>query len=391
MTDYRKEAEQLLEELIENRRHIHQAPELGMETSKTAAFVTEKLRSYDIEPVPCGRNGVSAVLGQGGRVILLRADMDALPMDEQSGLPFAAPSGACHSCGHDMHTAMLLAAAKLLKRHEAELKGRVKFMFQPGEELLAGAASMIEDGILEDPHVDAAVAVHVAAGMPHAVPGIISFKRDYSTFSGDFVKVTVIGKQAHGSTPELGVDAINIAAHIVTGVQELITREVSNTERSIVLVGKIHGGDSCNTQAGTCVLEISVRAASAERRAFLKERVRDISISIAKAFRGSAEVEFVYGMPPLYNHPDMCACIPGYAAELLGAENVRELTDFTGTEDFTAVAELVPSIFLHLGAGSLAGEGVTLHSPAVLFDESVMPVGAAVYAYTAARWLEEHR
>ncbi|MBR4149965.1 MAG: amidohydrolase [Firmicutes bacterium] len=391
MTDYKREAEAMASEIIENRRTVHGFAELGLETVKTAAFVEEKLKSYGIEPVRCGKNGVSAVIGQGGSVLLLRADMDALPMKEQSGLPFASQGDACHSCGHDMHTAMLLAAAKLLKAHESELAGRVKLMFQPGEELLAGAAEMIAAGIMEEPHVDAAVAIHVAAGTPHAVPGLISFKRDYSTFSGDFVKVTVIGKQAHGSTPELGVDAINIAAHIVTGLEELISREVSNTERSVVLVGKIYGGDSCNTQSGICVLETSVRAASAERRAFLKQRVREISEGIAAAFRGRAEVENVYGMPPLYNHPDMCACVPGYAAELLGRENVNELRDFTGTEDFTAVAELVPSIYLHLGAGSQAGEGVTLHSPNILFDESVMPTGAAVYAHVAARYLEEHQ
>jgi len=390
MTDYLAEARAIASEITEYRRTIHGYAELGLETVKTADYVEGKLRSFGIEPKRCGRNGVTAVIGHGGKVLLLRADMDALPMQEQSGLPFAATNGACHSCGHDTHTAMLLAAARLLKEHEDELEGRVKLMFQPGEELLAGAVEMISAGILEDPHVDAAIAMHLTSGTPVARPGLISYKRDYSTFSGDFVKVTAIGKQAHGSTPEAGVDAINIAGHIITALEELIAREVSNTERSVVLVGKIYGGDSCNTQAGSCVLEVSVRAASAERRAFLKQRVKEISEGIAAAFRGSAEVEYVYGMPPLYNHPLMCDSVPGYVAEILGEDGLCEVHDYSGTEDFTAVAERVPSIMLFLGAGSAAGEDVTMHNAKILFDESVFPVGAAVYAHAAARFLEEH-
>ncbi len=393
MTDYRKEAEAIKAEIIENRRAVHQFAELGLDMPKTAAFIEEKLRSYGIEPRRYGKCGVSAVVGpeDTGKVIMIRGDMDALPMPEQTGLPFAATNGNCHSCGHDFHCTMLLAAAKLLKAHESELKGRVKFMFQPGEEVLGGANEMIAAGLLEDPHVDAAVGMHVSSGGEHCELGRITFKSGYSTFSGDFVQVTVHGKQSHGSTPEKGVDAINIAAHIVTGLEELISREISNTERSVVLVGKIAGGDSCNTQAGTCVLDISVRAASAERRSFLKQRIKEISEGIAAAFRGTADVVYVYGMPPMYNDPAMAECIPSYAAEIVGADKVEELHEFGGTEDFTAVAEKVPSVFLHLGTGAIAGRDISHHNPKIIFDEDALPIGAAVYAHVAARYLEEHR
>ncbi len=398
MTDYRREAEAMFDEIVGFRRTVHGYAELGLDTPRTAAFIEEKLRSFGIEPSRCGENGVVAIIGKGpeeggepgGKVLLLRADTDALPMAEATGLPYAAVNGNCHSCGHDLHAAMLLGAAKLLKAHESELKGRVKLMFQPGEEVLGGASDMIAHGLLEAPAVDAAIGMHVSSGGETSELGLVTFKRDYSTFSGDFVKVTVHGKQSHGSAPENGVDAINIAAHIVTGLEELISREVSNAERSVVLVGKIYGGDSCNTQAGTCVLEISVRAASAERRSFLKQRIREISDGLAAAFRGSAETEYVYGQPPMFNEASMCDCVPGYAAEVVGEEKVRELFKFGGTEDFTAVAERVPSVYLHIGAGSIAGEGVTHHNPHIIFDERVLPLGAAVYANCAARYLEEH-
>lgn len=391
MTDYRKDAEAIREEIVENRRAVHGYAELGLDLPKTAALVMEKLRSYGYEPQLCGKSGVTATVGQGGKVILLRGDMDALPMPEQTGLPFAATNGNCHSCGHDLHTAMLLGAARLLKEHESELKGRVKFMFQPGEEVLGGALEMIEAGLLEDPHVDVAMGMHVTAGGEISDLGLITYKRDYSTYSGDMVKITVNGKNAHGSSPEKGVDAINVAAHIVTALEALHSREITSKEYAMVLTGKIYGGDSCNTEAGTCTLEVSVRACSEEARAFLLQRVKEISEGIAATFRAEAVVDHVYGMPSMYNAPEMCDCVPGYCEELLGKEKVLELHQTGGTEDFTAVAARVPSVYLHIGAGSLAGKDITSHNPTILFDEDVLPIGSAVYAHVAARYLEEHQ
>jgi amidohydrolase len=391
MIEFLKEAENMKEEIVKNRRTLHQFAELGLDLPKTSAFVIDQLKSYGYEPQRCGKSGVTAVCGKSGKVILLRGDMDALPMKEETGLPFAAENGNCHSCGHDLHTAMLLAAAKILKQHESDLKGRVKFMFQPGEEVLGGADEMIKNGLLENPKVDFAVGLHTSSGHGEfSEVGKITYKSGYSTFSGDCIRITVHGKQAHGASPETGIDAINIAAHIITGLEELNCREVSNVERSIVLVGMIHGGDSCNTEAGTCVMEASVRAASQERRDFLKQRVKEISEGIALAFRGSAEVDFVYGMPPMYNDPALCSCIPGYLREMLGDDMVEELHEFGGTEDFTAVASRVPSVYFHIGTGSLAGPDVTHHNPKVLFDEDALSVGAAVYCQSAYRFLQEH-
>lgn len=391
MIDYKKEAMEIKDEIIANRRQIHANPELGLDLPKTVEFVMEKLRSYGYDPQPCGRGGVVAMAGQGGKVMLLRGDMDALPMYEETGLPFASKVEACHSCGHDMHAAMLLGAARLLKAHESELKGRVKFMFQPGEEILGGAEEMIKNGLMENPKVDVAMGMHTSSGHPRGDDvGKIYYFDGYSTFSGDYLRIDVIGKQAHGASTYRGVDAINIAAHIVVALQDILAREIPTLEPGVVLVGKIYGGSSCNTMSGECSLDVSVRAASAEMRAFLKQRVHEIAENTAKTFRGEAVVTDVYGMPPMYNHPDMVSCIPEYLGELLGKENVVEVKERGGTEDFTAVAELVPSIYVNIGTGHLAGEGITHHNPKVIFDEEALPLGAAVYAHAATRYLETH-
>lgn len=393
MTDYKAAALALKNEIVENRRTLHSFAETGFDLPQTTAFVEAALRSYGLEPQRVGRAGISCVIGKaGGSTLLLRGDMDALPMEEKTGLPFAAENGNCHSCGHDCHTSMLLAAAKLLKQSEGELNGRVKLMFQPAEEKLAGAQDMLENGILENPQVDAAMALHIMVGGGEtSEPGHISYKRGCATFSGDAVRITATGKDAHGSMPYAGVDAINIAAHIVVALQEILAREIPCEEQSVVLVGMINGGSSCNTMSGSCVLEASVRAASRESRAFLKQRVKEISESVAATFRGSALVEFVYGMPSLYNEEGMCTAMGGYCRELLGEGAVSELEGMAGSEDFTAIAERVPSVYLHLGAGSMAGGHTCgMHNPGMTPDESVLPTGAAIYAYCAARYLQQH-
>ena len=393
MMDYRAKALEMKDEILANRRTLHGYAETGFDLANTLALVERELRSYGLAPERVGKAGISCLIGQGeGPTLLLRADMDALPMAEETGLPFAAQNGNCHSCGHDCHTAMLLAAARMLKESEGELQGRVKLMFQPAEEKLAGAQDMLEAGILENPKVDAAMAMHLFVGGPEScATGKIAYKRGCATYSGDAIRITVTGKNAHGGSPQDGVDALNIAAHIVIALQEIVAREVSCADQAVVLVGMINGGSSCNTLSGSCVLEASVRSDSREKREFLKNRVKEVSESVAATFRGKAEVEFVYGMPSLYNEEGMCDAMGGYCRELLGADAVSELTGMSGSEDFTVIAEQVPSVYLNLGAGSAAqGHLCGMHHPGMMVDEEALPIGAAVYAYCAARYLEEH-
>lgn len=388
---YYERALEIQDEIISNRRKFHSFAELGFDLPQTVALVTQELRSYGYEPQMVGRSGITCTVGHGGKVILIRGDMDALPMAEETGLPFAATNGHCHSCGHDCHTAMLLAAAKLLKEKENTLKGTVKFMFQPAEELLGGAKDMIENGILENPKVDVGFGIHVAVGREGSSVGNVFYSRGPANFSGDMIRIAITGRDAHGSRPDRGIDAINIAAHTVIALQEILAREIPCTENSVLLVGKIEGGTSCNTVAGKAVLECSVRTTDQEKRDFLKRRVKEIAESTARTFRGEALVEYVYGMPPMVNDEAFSDEIGSYCAELLSQEHVHVVPTSNGTEDFTAVAAQIPTTFLMLGAGSLEeGHEFGGHHPKMMVDERALPVGAALYAHAASRYLENN-
>lgn len=390
MNHYLKRANEIKNETIENRRKLHSIAETGFDLPQTATFVKNYLIGLGIEPTITNKNGISCLIGNdGGKTILLRGDMDALPMPEQSALSFSAQNGNCHSCGHDCHTAMLLSAAKLLKEREANIKGYIKLMFQPAEEQLAGAYHMIESGILKNPNVDAAMSIHVAVGTEYSRVGHITYSSGAAMFSGDAVKITVHGKNAHGSTPEAGIDAINIAAHIVIALQEIVSREISCMDNSVIIVGKISGGTTCNTLSGSAELEASIRATTPEKREFLKQRVKEISEATAKMYRGEATVTFVYGIAPMITDIPLSGELASYCNNIVGSDNVSCIPPNCGTEDFTAIATIVPSAYFSLGAGSInEGYSCGLHNPSMILNEDILPIGSAMYAYCAERYLE---
>jgi amidohydrolase len=391
MDKYIEKALKLNDELIENRRILHSFAETGFDLPETLKFVMEKLESYGLEPIRSGKSGVVCTVGKGDSTILLRADMDALPMRETTNLEFQATNGNCHSCGHDSHTAMLLGAAKLLKENEANLNGTVKFMFQPAEELLAGAKDMIDAGILVNPKVQAALGLHVMVGNDVSESGKIFFSRGTALFSGDAIRVTINGKNAHGSTPEKGIDAINIAAHIIISLQEIISREIPCQDNSVIIVGKVSGGDTVNTLAGSAKLEVSVRATTEEKRAYLKNRIKEVCESVAKTFRGEAIVEFWYGIGPLVNDIELSDEISGYCREMLGDDKVMQIPVSAGSEDFTEVAMRVPSVMLYLGAGSIKeGHLNSMHNPGMIVNEDVLHIGTALYVHCAEQYLKNH-
>lgn len=389
---YLERAEGMKEELIANRRTVHGYAETAFDLPQTLAFVEKELTGYGYKPERVGRAGISCTVGKPGKCILLRADMDALPMQEETGYEFAAKNGNCHSCGHDCHVAMLLGAAKMLKERESELKGTVKFMFQPAEEKLAGAQDMIDAGILENPKVDAAIGMHVAIAWEDSSLGKILYARGPAMYAANAIRITVEGKSAHGSTPFAGVDAITIAAHIVIALQEILAREIPCTEHSIVTIGRISGGDTENTIGGHAEMWGAIRTTSYENLDFLLTRVKEISASVAEAYRGKAVAEKMYGIGPLYNDPVLCDSIGAYCKEVVGEDQVSDIGTRFGTEDFSAVGEKVPAIMLNIGAGSLAdGYTCTLHHAGMTLNEDVLPMGAAVYAHCAERYLEEHQ
>lgn len=392
MIDFLTRANELAPEFIQHRRTLHAFAEIGFDLPNTTAYVCDVLTEYGYQPQTIGKAGIVCTIGPNtGKTILLRADMDALPMAEESGESFAAANGNCHSCGHDIHPAMLLGAAKLLKEHEDKLTGTVKLAFQPAEELLSGALDMVENGLLENPKVDAAFALHVETAKPYSKPGVLLYRNGSMANSGDCIHITVDGCAAHGSTPHLGTDAIYVAAQIVTALHHLPITEAPADTGVVVLVGKISGGDTVNTVPGKVMMEVSLRTPEQSIREKLIRRIGETARDIASAYGATATVEHIYGMPPLYNDNDLTDELVQLSTQLLGDASVQPVVKMSGTEDFTYIANTVPACLMFLGTGSSEqGYMHGLHHPAVRFAETAIPVGAAVLANAAYGWLAQH-
>ena len=393
-------------ELIGCRHWLHSHPGTGFDIQETVEYVEQQLTAMGYAPRRCGRAGLVALAGgkKPGKVFLLRADMDALPMAEQSGVEFAAGNGKMHACGHDLHTAMLLGAARLLKAHEDEIQGTVKLMFQPAEEIFEGSSDMIGAGLLKNPDVDAALMIHVMAGMPFAAGTVIISPPGVSAPAADYFEIKVQGNGCHGSMPNTGVDPLNAAAHILIALQEIHARELAMNDRAVLTIGTMNAGTAANVIPDTVVMGGSLRTFDEETRAQIKQRMTEIAQGIAAAFRAEAEVVFGSGCPTLVNNAELAACAAAYVKELLGegrAFSAAELSTMgggqkssgaAGSEDFAYVSQQVPSIMLALAAGQPEkGYRYPQHHPMVRFDEDALSAGSAVYAYTALRWLEEHK
>jgi hippurate hydrolase len=397
------EAENFYDAVLKERRFLHENPETGFNLEKTVAFVKSELSAMGIHPEDCGKSGIIAQVGGeiSGKTFLLRADMDALPIREEADVPFAAHNGNMHGCGHDMHTAMLLGAARILKAHESEINGTVKLMFQPAEEIFQGSDDMIKNGLLENPKVDAAMMIHVMAGMPLKSGTVIVSAPGVSAPAADYFEIKIQGKGCHGSMPDAGADPINAAAHILIALQEINSRELAMSDRAVLTIGTIHGGNAANIIPDTVSMGGSIRTFDEETRSFIKSRMTEIAELTAKAFRTVASVEFGSGCPTLMNDKALSESANKYVCELLGRErtlNAAQLSSFggkssksAGSEDFAHVSQRVPSIMLALAAGN-PEEGYLYpqHHPKVMFDENALAPGCAVYAYTAMRWLEEN-
>ena len=389
-------AKELQPELVENRRWLHSHAEVGFELTETCAFVEEKLRELGYEPRRMSKAGVVATLGKpGGKTILLRADMDALPMKEESGLAFAAKGDAAHTCGHDLHTAMLLGAAKLLKEHESELNGCVKLMFQPDEEGtnplgFSGAQAMLKDGILENPHVDAVVSMHIMSQSPYSA-GTIYTRRGPMMSSCDTITITITGKGTHGSMPQEGVDALNVGVHIYSALQNLTARELAPEEQGVLTIGSFNGGEAANVLPEKVCLVGTMRTTVEATRTRFKKRIEAICAGMAQAFGAKAEVEFTQGIPSVYNEPALTQRVMDYTSELLGEEVPEMRAPFSGSDDLSELSQAAPTCYLILSGGTPEeGYPYPQHNPRVTFNESVLYRGAAVFANAAMEWLREN-
>ncbi len=384
-----KRTQALRGELVANRRWLHRHPELGFQLDGTVAFVKEKLREMGYAPTDCGDHGVVATVGgkRGGRCILIRGDMDALPMREESGLDFSsACADAAHTCGHDMHTAMLLGAARILKELEDELPGTVKLMFQPAEELCGGARSMLEDGVLESPHVDAAFGAHVMAMLPC---GKLAYSRGVMFASADLFTITVKGHGGHGSQPQNTVDPIAVGAHLVTALQTINAREIAPSDVAVLTIGCFQAGSASNVIPAEARLMGSIRAFDPEVRAFVKQRLIDVTEGVCRTYRAEVGIDFTSETGPVITDIPTMDLLGGAVKGLLGAEAViDDLPPFSGSEDFGYISAELPSGFFAVGASPADYPALPQHNPRIRFNEDALVFGTAAYVAGALAWLE---
>lgn len=397
--DLLQEAKQLQPELLQCRRTIHRHPETGFDLQETKALVKRQLTEMGYSPQECGKCGLVALAGgkKKGRTILIRADMDALPIEEAAEVEYRSETpGRMHGCGHDMHTAMLLGAAKLLKAHEDELAGTVKLMFQPAEELFQGADDMIGAGVLENPHVDAAVMIHVVPGLPLPSGIVLVPGAGTGMASCQQYRIVVKGKGGHGAMPHVSVDPITAAAHIHLALQEINSRELGPDEFGVFTTGMFRAGDASNIIPDTAEMRGTIRTADLAVNEKIKTRIREIAQGVGGAMRTEVTVDFFDFCPPMLADGALSECGLGYMKELLGdgAMSMAALGGPKvggGSEDFAFVSCKVPTVGMFLSAGSPEeGYAYSQHHPKVTFDDSILYRGSAAYAYFAARWLEEH-
>jgi len=384
------EARKELPDAVRLRRRIHRNPELGLVLPDTQRAVLEALEGLDLEVATGGAtSAVVATLrgGQPGPTLLLRADMDALPMEEQSGLEFASQhAGRMHACGHDAHVAMLAGAAKLLARRRGELAGTVKLLFQPGEEGFAGARVLIEEGLLEaPPRVDAAFAIHVDSTLPL---GRVATRPGPILAAGDVLSIEVTGRGGHASMPHLAADPIPVACEIVTALQSFVTRRINAFDPVVITVSRIQAGTTSNVIPASAQLLGTIRSVSEATRTAAHEGVRQVAAGVAAAHGLEAKVHVVPGYPVTVNDAGFAGFAGGVAGDLLGAGGVIEMpAPVMGAEDFSYVLARVPGALVFLGARAAGDEAAPLHSNRMVIDEDAMAVGIALHAAVSTRWL----
>ncbi|AJD45779.1 amidohydrolase [Rhizobium sp. SEMIA 4085] len=378
--------EPLKEELLATRRHLHANPELSFEEVETARFVAEKLVSWGYEVCRnVGGHGVVARLkvGSSPRSIAIRADMDALPIQEETSLPYASrAAGKMHACGHDGHTTMLLGAAQYLARTR-RFDGTINLIFQPAEEAgtASGAEAMIADGLFERFPCDAIFGLHNHPGAPE---GTWLLRSGPLMAAADTVRITIKGKGGHASRPHLTVDPVVIACNLVVSLQSVVSRSIDPTQTAVVTVGSIHAGEASNVIPDIATLLLSVRSFEPAIRDILEARIRKLTATVAEGYGARAEVDYVRGHPVVINSEKETEFARGIAEELVGPDQVLTCPLIPGSEDFSHFLEHKPGCFLRLGNG-LNSE--ILHSSKYNFADENLTVGAAMWARLTEKFL----
>ncbi|HMA42684.1 MAG TPA: amidohydrolase [Gemmatimonadales bacterium] len=371
--------------LIRDRRDLHQHPELGFQETRTATLAAERLRGLGYEVrTGVGRTGVLGVRGTGERCLLLRADMDALPVEEANDVPYRSRhAGRMHACGHDGHVAIGLEVARRLAA--LSLPGTVKFAFQPAEELSGGATAMIDEGVLASPDVQAAVGIHLWNELP---VGTIGLMPGPVMASVDEFDITVTGAGGHAAMPHLGVDPVLIAAHIVTALQSLVSRRRDPFEAGVVSVTQVSAGHAFNVIPNEATLRGTVRTFGGMFYERAPRLVEDTARGLAVAFGATAEVRFRRLTGPLVNDVTITALMKDVAGAVVGTGRVREGVRTMGGEDMSWFLRRVPGCFAFVGSGRADGTSAPHHSPRFDIEEAALTIGAELLTRTAVRYLE---
>lgn len=394
-TAIKNEFDEILPGVVADRRHFHENPELAFEEFKTAAYVAERLQQLGVEDIKTGV-GVTGVTGlirgeQGeGKVVMLRADMDALPILEEVDAEYKSQvDGKMHACGHDAHTAMLLGVARILMQHRANFRGTVKLLFQPAEEVPPGGAqAMIKDGALEDPKVDAALGLHVASDMP---AGQIGWRVGPGSAGSDRFRAVIKGKGGHAARPQAAVDPVVIAAQAILALQTLVSRETDPMDSVVLSTTAVLAGEAFNVIPDTAELRGTVRTISTHAREHMEKRVQEVIRGIAETMGATVEITYIKGYPSLQNDADVTEVVRQAAVEVAGEDMVIESELGLGGEDFSYFSLEVPSCFFRCGTRNEERDIVWgHHHPKFDVEEEGFVNGMATMATAAMKYLNEN-
>lgn len=373
-------------EMISFRRHLHAHPELSYQEENTATFISEKLISFGLTSTRMATTGVVALIegkNPAKKTIALRADIDALPITEQNKVDYRSTQpGVMHACGHDVHTSSLLGTAKILSQLRNEFEGTIKLIFQPGEEKNPGGASiMIREGVLENPAPQSIIGQHVFPLLP---VGKIGFRQGKYMASSDEIYLKVIGKGGHGATPELTIDPVVIASHIIIALQQVISRNASPKQPTVLTFGKITANGATNIIPDEVNIAGTFRALDEKWRSEGLKRIQKMAESIAEGMGGKCEVDIHHGYPYLENNPALTQRMKQAAVEYVGAENVVDIDLTLGSEDFAYYSQIIPASFYRLGTRN-ESKGITsyVHTPTFDIDEDALVIGPGLMAWMA--------
>ncbi len=386
--DFKQEATLLFDELVTTRRDLHQHPELGFEETRTAGIVAERLNEYGFEvQAGIGQTGVVGLLegSKEGPTILLRFDMDGLPIIEETGLPFASQNlGVMHACGHDGHVAMGLGLAKIMSRYQEKIAGTLKFVFQPGEEGLGGAIAMIADGVLDNPKPDVALAMHLWTPEPYGKVRVVSgpIMSSSSVFT-----ITVQGKGGHGAAPHLAIDPVLAAAHIVAALQSIVSRNVNPQDSVVVSIGQFTAGTTFNAIPDKAILKGTVRSYDDNLHRMTYRRILEMATNMAQALNCTAAMETIAIVQAVVNAPEPTAVVYDAAAKVMGIENIVAKRTMA-SEDMGFFLDEIPGCYFFIGASNEEmGINFPHHHPRFTFDERAMIDGVAIMGEAAASYV----